>query len=253
MTNDFRINRYTTLKSTNTTALELGRKGALPWDVVIAETQTGGRGRLKRRWVSPPGMGLYFSVILRPELAAEEFPKITLAAGLAVCMAIEKACGLQPLIKWPNDLLLAGLKFGGILVESEVTYKGEPGSMLAVLGIGLNINTAATDFPTELQNTATSLAMASGKTFPREPILLEVLDQLKCQVMLLEQGNFAGILKKWRQRDAMVGKSLNWLTPSRQPVVGEALGINDRGLYHIIDASGVTHEVLSGDLTLLNC
>ena len=124
------IIRLKVTESTNSVALVMGREGAATGTVVVAESQTGGRGRLNRQWISPPDTGLYFSLILRPELAPENLARVTLAAGLAVCKAVETECGVLPAIKWPNDLLLDGKKFGGILTETgpiqnvSESYKG---------------------------------------------------------------------------------------------------------------------------------
>jgi BirA family biotin operon repressor/biotin-[acetyl-CoA-carboxylase] ligase len=153
------IVRFEVVESTSSEALELGRQGAATGTVVVAESQTGGRGRLNRNWLSPPGTGLYFSIILRPVLEANDLPKITLAAGVAVCKAIELELGVLPKIKWPNDLLLDDKKFGGILSETgSVTETSANQQTLVIVGIGLNIQEPAGGFPSDLQITATSLS-----------------------------------------------------------------------------------------------
>jgi BirA family biotin operon repressor/biotin-[acetyl-CoA-carboxylase] ligase len=234
-------------ESTNSDALALGRQGAVEGTLIVAETQSRGRGRLGRAWLSPPETGLYFSLILRPRLAPADFPKITLAAGLAVCQAIEVEAGMSPAIKWPNDLLLAGRKFCGILAEGEPLADHGP---FAVLGIGINVATPLNAFPGELQSKATSLLAHSGKHYTRGPLLAAILTRLEATLSRLEEGDFQGILAEWRQRDALLGKRFSWLTPSGAIVTGVALGPDEEGILHLRDDAGVVHEVLSGDLDL---
>ena len=134
-----------TTESTNTVAMELGKQGAAAGTLVIAESQTKGRGRLSRTWISPKGTGLYFSIILRPKLDLEDLPKITIAAGVAICKALEKATSVAPQIKWPNDILVDNKKCGGILTEAgPLTASDLP---LVILGVGLNISTPLSAFP----------------------------------------------------------------------------------------------------------
>ena len=129
---------FVSLPSTNDLAKDLARQGYPEGSVVVAETQSAGRGRLGRVWESPPGTGIYLSVILRPRLPPTELPKLTLTAAVAVVEAIKEATGLSMGIKWPNDILLAGKKLGGILTEMET----ESDQMShVILGVGLNINT----------------------------------------------------------------------------------------------------------------
>jgi BirA family transcriptional regulator, biotin operon repressor / biotin---[acetyl-CoA-carboxylase] ligase len=233
--------------STNSDALALGRQGGAAGTLVVAETQNGGRGRLGRHWLSPPGAGLYFSLILRPRLAPADFPKITLAAGLAVCQAVEAETGLAPAIKWPNDLLLAGRKFCGILTEGEPLAAAGP---LAVLGIGLNVSTTPAAFPDELRASATSLLAHSGKLYARGALLAAILTRLTATLSRLEEGDFPQILAEWRRRDALAGHRLTWLTPTGSVVTGIALGPDGEGTLHLRDDAGRMHEVLSGDLRL---
>ena len=235
-------------KSTNEVALNLGRQGEVAGVLVVAESQTCGRGRLGRAWVSPPGQGLYFSIILRPRLEPADLAKITLVAALAVCKAVEGVTGLAPGIKWPNDLLLAGEKFCGILTETGALSVGEPS--LVVLGIGLNVSTQLDLFPTELRERVTSLVAAGGEFIARGELLAAIIKEVEVEVARLEQGEFAAVLVDWRRRDATLGKRLAWLTPAGKVVEGVSLGPDETGALHIRDDGGQEHEVLSGDLQL---
>lgn len=230
--------------STNDDALAL--RTAPAGTVVVAERQSRGRGRLGREWWSPPGVGLYCSLILRPRLAPADLPKLTLAAGLAASRAVEAITGLRPLLKWPNDLWLAEKKIGGILAETRFAQ----GEALVVLGIGLNINTAAAAFPPDLLGKVTSLLIHSGREFARSTLLLALWEEVMAVVAELEQQGFAGILADWRARDATLGRELAWLTQTGQVVRGLSLGPDADGLLRIKDGAGRVYEVLSGDISL---
>ena len=235
-------------ESTNSLALERARNGAPAWTVVAADSQTGGRGRLKRPWVSPPGVGLYFSVVIQPRLEVWELPLITLAAAVAVCRGVEGVCGVAPAIKWPNDLLLDGRKLGGILTESESLTGADP--LAVIIGIGINVTTRAAQFPSELREQATSLAIATGNRYSRHDLLDAVVKALQTVMDALEGGKKKEVLDQWRSRDGLIGNTLTWVAVSGQQITGKALGIDDHGRYHIRDQAGVSHEVLSGDLSL---
>jgi len=233
--------------STNQVAIDMAKIGAPTDTVVAAESQTGGRGRLGRSWHSPAGSGLYFSMIMRPALPPEDLSKITLAAGLALCLAVEKVTDLALMLKWPNDLFLEGRKLGGILAET-VNIKGEP--TVVVLGIGLNVNAGAAVFPADLQERATSLLIETGRVYRRSELLAAIVTELQGQVRRFERSGFKGILDDWRKRDLSLGRELAWLTLNGRVVRGVSLGPDDSGQLLIKDAEGKIHEVLSGDLSL---
>lgn len=237
--------------STNAVAMRLGREGARTGTLVVAEEQSKGRGRLGKTWLSPPGGGLYFSVILRPRLAPVDLPKITLAAGVAVCRAIERTAGLKPAIKWPNDILLRSRKCGGILTESEPIAPAGAGGYLVVLGIGLNVVTAAEVFPAALREKAGSIYSITGVRCLRGALLAEIVRQVDDVLQRLEENGFAGILAEWRQRDATLGATLTWLTRKGEVITGVSLGPDGDGLLHIRDGEGQVHAVLSGDISLV--
>lgn len=148
--------------STNTDAFRLAEQGASEGTVVFADTQSGGKGRLGRRWSSPPGVNLYCSVILRPKIMPYEAPQLTFLSAVAVARAIERSSGLNPQIKWPNDVLLEGKKVAGLLNEMSAETDG---INFVILGIGVNLNMTAVQFPTDLRHPATSLLLegASGR------------------------------------------------------------------------------------------
>ena len=245
------IRRVEKTESTNSLALELGRQGAAAGTVVVAETQTRGRGRLERQWFSPPGTGLYFSMILRPRLDPVDLPKITLAAGVAVCQALEQVCLVSPGIKWPNDILLEGKKIGGILCETApISGTDTPPEILVILGVGLNITTPAEAFPEGVRGRAASLLTFTGQEYDKEQILEKVLTSIDDVILRMESGGIDVLLKQWQARDVFEGKTLSWLNPAGKVVTGRALGIDSSGQYHIRDTRGRVHRVVSGDINL---
>jgi len=153
------IQWFETIESTNTYAKQLAAAGVPHGTVLLADHQTGGRGRMGRSFVSPTGTGIYLSVLLRPECVPQQLMHLTCAAGVAMCDAVENTCGLRPGIKWTNDLVFQNRKLGGILTELVVT----PGSTAAIVGIGINVCQTVSAFPPELQSFAGSLAMFSAQ------------------------------------------------------------------------------------------
>lgn len=246
------IIRLEVTESTNSTALELGERGAVPGTVVVARAQTLGRGRLNRFWLSRPGMGLYFSLILRPQLAPENLSKITLAAGLAITGALEVLYCIEAKIKWPNDLLLNGRKFGGILTETgSFSHLPEGQNPLVVVGVGLNLFPPQGGFPTDLEERATALSRHVDEEIDAEALLQTCAAAIEKEVGRLERGEFAAILEEWCRRDAVYGKKLSWVTRQGHVVTGVALGPDAEGLLRIRDGEGKVHTVLSGDLNLV--
>jgi BirA family biotin operon repressor/biotin-[acetyl-CoA-carboxylase] ligase len=245
------IQRIAQTESTNTLAMELAMAGAATGTLVVAETQTRGRGRLQREWFSPPGTGLYFSMILRPHLSAADLPKISLAAGVALCAALEQVCQVSPGLKWPNDLLITGKKCGGILCETgPLPGAGISTGILVILGVGLNVTTPTAAFPESLRPMATSLLAATGREYDKETILYAVLAQIDAAIARLETGEIDAVLEQWRARDVLLGKTLSWVNPAGRVVTGRALGIDRHGQYHIRDSHGRVQQVVSGDLNL---
>jgi len=246
-----RVAVYDSLDSTNALALDMGLDEQLPENgtVICAKAQTKGRGRLGRSWISAPGTGLYFSVMLRPDLSREDLAKITLAAGLAVARAVEGVCGLPTMIKWPNDVLVRGRKVAGILTESGNWAAGA--GPFVVVGVGINVNTPEDVFPEDLRGRAGSLAVAAGRRFDRGEVLEAVLRRLDYEISRLEGDDFPGLLAEWRAKDATLNRRLTWLTPEGGTVTGISLGPDQEGLLRVKDDEGNVHAVLSGDLDLL--
>ena len=192
------------IDSTNTYAKQLAREGAPEGTVVIADHQTGGRGRLGRSFSSPAGMGIYMSIILRPECFPEELMHLTCAAGLAASNAVSDVTDRVPGIKWTNDLILARRKLGGILTELSVdpqTRKVE----WAIIGIG--INCCQTDFPEDIQNIAISLGISPARR-------IELIAQLVRSLYSMRQKLFAekeSMMEDFRHRCVTIDREVSIL------------------------------------------
>jgi BirA family biotin operon repressor/biotin-[acetyl-CoA-carboxylase] ligase len=234
------------IESTNVEAKVLAQKGAPEGTVVVAEAQTAGRGRLGRRWTSPAGKGLLFSVLLRPPLPMSEAHLLTVVAAAAAAEAIEKHIGGPVAIKWPNDLFIGDRKVGGILME----VSGEQDEVdWVVLGMGLNVNTEFSELPVALRRTATSLKIVTGEPCDRSEVLASLLLSLESHYKTAARGGFDRALTAFRERDYLRSRTVS--VETRQgPVVGEAAGIDERGALLVELPQRRIRSFHSGDVTL---
>jgi len=231
--------------STNSRAVELAGKGGVHGTVVCADSQTGGRGRLGRRWESPPGVNLYFSLLLRPPLSPLHAPQLTLVTAIALAAAVEECSGLQARLKWPNDLYLEGRKAAGILAE----MSADPDRLRhVVVGVGLNVNAEPGDFPEEIRGKATSLREQAGRTFRRVEVLAAFLDSFADSYEVFLSGGFKALLPEWVRRDALAGKKV-LLRYGTDVARGKALGVDESGmLLFRRERSTRTEKVASGEI-----
>jgi BirA family biotin operon repressor/biotin-[acetyl-CoA-carboxylase] ligase len=239
-----KLHHFPTIHSTNTHALQAAASGAPAYSVYFADEQTAGRGRGSHAWHSEPGSGLYVSVLLRPELTANESLWLSLAAGLATHHAVEQITNASPDIRWPNDLMIAGRKFGGILTETQTD-----GDRLrhAVVGIGINVN--HTEFPVEIAGIATSLRIATGEAQSREALLVALLLAFQGELQSLESAmpRGAGILRRLQSASTWVmGKQVHVTEHGEQDgYTGTTAGLDPRGFLLVNTAAG-QRTVLSG-------
>jgi BirA family biotin operon repressor/biotin-[acetyl-CoA-carboxylase] ligase len=241
------IYRYLeTTASTNTDARALGEAGAPHGSLVVAETQTAGRGRHERRWLSPRGLGIYATLLLRPPgLPVSEFPLLTLLAAVAAVEAISRTVpALGPSIKWPNDILIDGRKVGGILAEMPDGAAAVP---CILLGIGINVNTPADMLPDRPIYPASSLALEAGHTVSRAALLAAWLQRVEYWLERLEHGQSECLLARWTECASMTGRrvSVTQQTDVRQGIV---CGIAADGALLLRTDDGQTLRILSGDL-----
>jgi BirA family biotin operon repressor/biotin-[acetyl-CoA-carboxylase] ligase len=236
---------FEVLDSTNSTAREMAAAGAADGAVVIADAQRRGRGRLGREWVSPARKNLYVSVVLRCDLPPERLAQISLLAGVATCETIREWCP-QAAIKWPNDVLLDGRKTAGILAEMEQSR----GQRAVILGIGVNLNSSAGDFPDELRDKATSLHLASGVDVDRARFAGRLLTALEARYDQWRRDGFAPIAAAWRTLAPLIGRRIHVAEPSGT-VAGEVLALDDDGALRIRRDDGSEHRVVAGDVTVI--
>lgn len=239
------LHAYEELGSTNDRARELAEEGAAHGEVVIAERQTAGRGRRGRAWISPARKNLYFSAVLRPDLPPARAPEVTLVASLAVCDALRQA-GVDAGIKWPNDVLAGGRKIAGILTE----LAAEPDRVhWIVVGVGVNVNARAEDFPDDLRGEATSVLLERGEPAPRALFAAACLTALEGWLDVHEERGFGPIREAWRERSVTLGREVRVKVDGGE-LAGTAEDIDDAGALLVRTASGL-ERVLAGDVRLV--
>jgi BirA family biotin operon repressor/biotin-[acetyl-CoA-carboxylase] ligase len=227
--------------STNDVAREQGRKGTKAGFVVAASRQTRGRGRLGRRWESPPGRGLYVSILLRPDLAVAEAGQLTILSSVATADAVQAVAGFRPQIKWPNDLLMEGRKLAGLLLETE-----RKGARLAfaVVGIGINVGQVKDDFSPEVRGLATSLRLATGEAYRRADVLVALLQAFERRL----NQPFTEVREAWEASSLTLGQRVS-LTTARGVKHGQAVGLDESGALLLRGDSGEVEVVTAGDMS----
>ena len=239
-----RIHWFETLDSTNNCAKELARNGAAEGTVVIADAQTGGRGRLGRSFSSPAGMGIYLSVILRPDCQPEEVMHLTCAAGVAASKAVQEATGIQPSIKWTNDLVLDKRKLGGILTEISVDPNTRKIAW-AIVGIGINCCQKPADFPEDIRQIACSLSIQ------HEDVPMLTAELIK-QLSIMRRDMFAKkeqIMSAFQNLCITIGQEIS-IVRGDQVRHAQATGIDADGALLVTLADGSTEAVASGEVSI---
>jgi len=231
--------------STNDLAKELAGYGAVEGMVVVAETQTVGRGRLDREWISPKG-GLWFSVILRPELKPAEAVKLVFVAGLAVAEVLRELYRMRAETKWPNDVLVKGRKVCGILTEMNTT--GEKVNYVTV-GVGVNANFVEKAFPENLKTVATSLENELGRKVRLEELFKALLERLENIYGLFLKEGFAPVLEKWKKYASFLGCQVE-VTSLTEKMSGLALDVDQEGALVLRLEDGTITRFFVGDISL---
>lgn len=233
--------------STQTIAHELARNGATDGTVIIAETQTSGRGRMSRAWESTRGKGIWMTVIIKPDVLPHQAPQFTLVAAVAIVNALKSLFkGFTPFIKWPNDVLINGKKCTGILTEM-IAEIDMVQSLL--IGIGINVNQQQADFPQELQSIATSLSIEENAILNRAEIVGTILNYLENYCDQYVEEGFAPIKHLWEEASGTIGKRIKATTLS-EVIEGKAIGITDSGVLEIQLADGQIRSIYSADIEL---
>lgn len=242
-----RVEVHARLDSTNRTARALAEAGEPEGAVVIAEAQTGGRGRLGRRWVSPSNLNLYVSFVLRPRLDPADSAKITLLAAVAVADTLEDHVSGAPRIKWPNDVLVRGRKVAGILSELAC----EPGrTLFVIVGIGVNLNFPRALMPPEIRDLATSVLEEAGGPVDRVVFTRSLVRNLEKRYIELEERGFDAIARSWNAYARMEGRWVRART-TEEDLVGRVRELDGDGFLVLECRDGRTERVVSGDVFLL--
>lgn len=215
--------------------------------LIVANTQTQGKGRLNRTWQSPAGKGLYFTLVLESNLAKEKTPWINLSAGLAL-KAVMEALEIKDLIlKWPNDLLCQGKKLAGIL--SEVKFFPKKPSQI-FLGIGVNVNQERGDFSAVIQDFATSLQLITGTKWHRAKLLKQILQKLFEEIQNLEEKSEKNFLNRWEVQSNLLGKNISF-TYKKKKNQGHVLGLDEAGHLKVETEEKEVLSLIAEDSTLL--
>lgn len=241
---DIRVFKETA--STSDVAQKLAEDGVAEGVVVFAESQTQGRGRLGRQWLSAPGKGLWLSVLLRPALPPQQATQLTVAAAVALARAVEAQTGLKPDIKWPNDLLLGGRKVAGILTEMNAELERVHS---LILGMGLNVNQTAAEFPAALRGTVTSLRLAGGAPVDRPAMAAQLLRELDADYARICGGLFRTVAEEWERRCATLGQRVAIHCGGRR-LSGRVEALDAEGALLLRTDHGHLERIIGGDVTV---
>jgi BirA family biotin operon repressor/biotin-[acetyl-CoA-carboxylase] ligase len=233
--------------STNTLARELAEADAEHGTAVVAHRQTGGRGRRGRTWLSLPGEHVFLSVVLRPGLPTERIFELTLVAAVALAEALE-SCGVLAGIKWPNDIEVDGRKIAGILCESAIDSQGV--LRYAIVGVGVNVDTRAEEFPEELRGQATSVRAVTGREGLTAAVIASFLDRLEDWLVLHSSLGFESVLETWRGRTTTINAEVRALVDGRV-ITGVAEDVDASGALLVRDEHGQVERIIAGEVTTL--
>ena len=237
---------YKELESTNETAKQKAFKGAAHGTVILAEGQTGGKGRLGRSFFSPAGTGLYMSLIIKPDFASGKSLLITTAASVAVCRAIKKTCGIDTQIKWVNDILFEGRKVCGILTEAISSF--ESGQIeAAIVGIGINCNTKIADMPEEIRETAGTLPTA----VLRNRLAAEIINEFMLILSSFSENSYPEYMDEYRRRSIVLRKDINvYNGATGEYAEAKAIDISNDGGLIVIYRDGRKETLNSGEISI---
>jgi len=239
-----KVLHFDSLPSTNDLAREMAQSGESEGAAIIASQQTAGRGRQGRSWVSPPDLGLYVSLILRPSIAPADSTVITLAAAVAVQQTLEQVYRIPADIKWPNDVLVRGRKICGILVESAI----EANRLLyAIMGIGVNLGQR--DFPDDLKETATSLLIESGQAVAPSEFLEQLLAHLD-DWYRKATAEPALVIARWEELSSYARNCAVLVEAADGIIEGATRGLTPKGALRVELETGEMREIVSGEVKL---
>ncbi len=240
------ILRFDSIDSTNLEAMRQAKLGAREGLCIVAREQTRGRGRLDRSWQSPKDAGLYFSIVLRPQLEMSAWPLMTLMAALAVSDALMKACDLRADIKWPNDLCVRDRKLCGILAETVDTENGP----VAIIGIGINLNSDS--LPATVRDLATSVESVIGRRPDLERVLEELIKAIgeRYELLVSSLGGEHTIREWCANSSYAMGRRVR-ISMAVDSFQGTTRGLESDGALRVETDDGKIRIVRAGDVTAL--
>ena len=236
---------FPTIDSTNRVAKEYALSGVLDGAVVIADEQTGGKGRMNRAWISPARSSILCSIIFYPSISTSSVFRLTMLASIAVVRAVKRICGLAAQIKWPNDVYIDGKKTCGILTEFLADHDSV---CYVVVGIGINVNLDTALHP-EIKDVATCLKEAKGREVSRLKVLKTLLEEIDTLYRDFKQTGGQYLRKEWESHSMVLNREVKIIS-GNEVACGTAKGINEDGHLILADARGNTREILCGDLSL---
>jgi len=241
-----KIHNFESIDSTNDEADRLASKGAAEGEVVIADCQTSGRGRLDRHWESPAGKNIYLSLILRPPTEPQSTSQLTLVAAVVVAETLAKFSKEKPFVKWPNDVLIDGKKVCGILTEASASKdKVEH----VIIGIGINVNTELEDFSDEIKETATSLLLVNRSESERDEIVSSLFQEFEKWYRLYLDEGFSSIRKKYISLSCLEGQKVEVVFGDEHKN-GVAHGIDESGALLLKRDNGQVEQIIAGDVNI---
>ena len=230
---------YETVDSTNTVAAILAEKGVEEGTVVVADSQIRGKGRLGRHWASPPGVNIYMSVVLRPEIETRNATLITIMASVACAKALRRVTGLDVTIKWPNDLMVSEKKLGGILTETRLARKR---IKYAITGIGINVNLDLDTLPDVIREFATSVTRETGRCFSRTEVIKGILTEVNKWYNILKEKKYSELIFQWKDLTSTLGRTVEIIL-GKETLRGFAESVNDEGMLIVRLPSGASRVV----------
>lgn len=241
---DIRVFQETT--STNDIIEKLARDGVKEGVVVFAESQTKGRGRLGRKWISPARKGLWFSLLLRPKLRPQAVTQLTIASVTALVRAIHSQTGLTAEIKWPNDVLVRGRKVAGVLTEMQAETDAVK---YVTLGVGVNVNLVAGEFPSDLRRVATSLRAETDETLDRAELAVAILRELDRDYARICAGQFEAVADEWEELCKTIGRGVAIQIGDRR-IQGRAESLDSDGALLLRTQHGRLERIVGGDVSV---
>lgn len=239
---------FDAVDSTNNVAFKLASNGACEGTAIIADHQWEGKGRLSRRWQSPPQCNIYTSVIFKPKWNPVHAPRITLMAGVGVARLLSEYCPGHITLKWPNDVLIRGKKVCGILIEMKTT--GDQCIDFVIVGIGINVNMRREDFHESIRDVSTSLREEVGYEVSRAEVLVRLFEELERVYSLLVREGFGPIRETWLAYSDMVGKTIQ-VRCHDFVISGTMTGVDEDGALLLRDGDGTIRRVLAGDASIV--